>query len=196
MNHEQEANSIAKYALVQEAINNASALIVQVFGFSIAAMIVLILASLQTQITYILFFVGLIIYFSISYVAVQTKSITETEAYIAVFIEPEIQSFQWKQIIFEKHQQSKEPKKKYLFRSPLNSSDFAAFAYAIILVSLILLLVYNEKFMKGLATDWTNISLLVFLIVVIFLVLQSTEYNKENYYMRCKEDLKSEKSDY
>lgn len=48
MNHEQESNTIATYALIQEAINNTSNLVIQVFGFSIAAIISIILASIAT----------------------------------------------------------------------------------------------------------------------------------------------------
>ncbi|MBW4639461.1 MAG: hypothetical protein KME05_14730 [Gloeocapsa sp. UFS-A4-WI-NPMV-4B04] len=96
MNHEQESNTIATYALIQEAINNNSNLLIQVFGFSLAAIVTIILASIATKSSDIvstvvlLFFAVLIIFLSSIYINLQTKLLIEIEAYIAVFIEPKL----------------------------------------------------------------------------------------------------------
>ena len=109
MNHEQESNTIATYALIQEAINNTSNLVVQVFGFSLAAIVTIILASIATKSSDIvstvvlLFFAVLIIFLSSIYINLQTKLLIEIEAYIAVFIEPKLsQDLQWRQVINKK----------------------------------------------------------------------------------------------
>ena len=99
MNYEQESNTIAIYTLIQEAINNSSNLRIQVFGFSIAAIISIILASTATNLSYI-YFALLIILLSSVYISSQTKSLVEVEAYITVFLEPELEQYlQWRKII-------------------------------------------------------------------------------------------------
>ncbi len=70
MNYEQESNTIATYALIQESINNTSNLITQVFGFSLAAIISIILASTATNSSYI-YFALLIIVLSSIYISSQ-----------------------------------------------------------------------------------------------------------------------------
>lgn len=127
-----------------------------------------------------------------SYVSIQTKSITETEAYIAVFIEPTISDFNWKRIMSEKYQKNKEPNKKYMFRSLLNFSDYVPFTYLIILFALIVWLISDETFMKELAS-LVNIILFLSLLFEIFLVLQSTQYSKEDYYFECKKYFEKQK---
>lgn len=190
MNAEKQANFIAQHALIQQSIDNASSLVIQVFGFSVAAIITLIVASFQLKAISILYFVLLIIYFSNLYMFVQAKSIADTEAYIAVFIESELPiDFKWKELIFEKSKISRNPQKTDTFRSPFTFCDYAAFAYLSILFSLIFLLLLTNTFSINLA----SIVFIIFAIGLIFLTIKYTEYNKEDYYLKCKEYFEDKK---
>lgn len=191
MNHEQEANYIAKYAIIQEALNNALSLVIQVFGFSIAAIIALVVAALQAQnqniSLAIILIINVTVLLSFNYVLFHSKSITETEAYIAVFIEPKISDFGWKKLLFEKFPRNS--KKKYAIRFPLNNPDSTIFAYVIILLLIILLLYFR------LITVLDEASLIIIIITSINLVstLLSAKYNTEEYYFECQEYFKKRK---
>lgn len=201
MNHEQKSNTIATYALIQEAINNNSNLVIQVFGFSLAAIISIILASIATvsitiKLSYI-WFALLIIVLSSIYISSQTKSLVETEAYISVFLEPKIDQYlQWRKIINKRNRKGRSLNKKYMFRPPRNFPDFYPFVYSFILIYIVFIVADSittttEKLVLG--NILLAIGLIITTIVVWFFVLGTTEYSKEKYYQKCKQDFEEQK---
>lgn len=65
MDDNNKGNLIAEYGIIQGAINASSQFIIQVFGFSIAAIVALIIASVQAK--NILLLIGVPIVVLVSY---------------------------------------------------------------------------------------------------------------------------------
>lgn len=207
MNHEQESNAIATYALIQEAINNTSNLVIQVFGFSLAAIVTIILASIATKSSEIvssvvlLFFAVLIILLSSIYINIQTKLLIEIEAYIAIFIEPKLsQELQWRKVINKKSTKDMRSNKEYTFSSTLISTlkflNFLPFAYAVIL-GFIAWLVNNDIYNRAEKLNSKNKLIVAAVIIAIGIILfsfwEKKEYRPEIYYQKCKQDFEKQK---
>ncbi len=179
MNNDNETNLMAEYTIMQGAINTASQFIIQIFGFSIAAIVALIVGSFQLKNIYLLSGVIVVILSSATYISLQTRLITDTETYIVVFIEHYLNNFKWKQRLFEKHKDHKKENKKAIFARLFVFSDFAALAYFFILISTALLSLCNFP------RDWLNYTLsLLFLMTILFFLHDLTKYTNDKYYSK------------
>ena len=182
MNIDNKGNLIAEYGILQGAINASSQFIIQVFGFSIAAIVALIVASVQTQNILLLFGVLIVVLWSATYISLQTKLLIETETFIVVFIETNLKSFRWKQRLFQmyKTRQQKNPKAIFV-RLFITFSEFAALFYFILLSSLAIFLILNNTS----DSDSNNYILSILsLIIAIIIVRDLTIYAKEDYYSK------------
>lgn len=73
----------------------------------------------------------------------------EIEAYLTIFIEPELnQDFRWREIINKRNMKGKSSNKEYMFRPPLNLPDFYPFAYTFILIYILVLLATSITIIK------------------------------------------------
>lgn len=134
MNNNSSNNAIAEYGIIQQAINANSQFTVQIFGFSIAAIVTIFVAGLQPPNIFILFGIHVVMLLSSLYIARQTELLIDTETFIIVFFEANPENFKWKQRLFQTHQKSRERKPKALFLTFVsNFSNFVAFSYSFIL---------------------------------------------------------------
>lgn len=93
------------------------------------------------------------IFLSFLYVSRQTELLINTETFIIVFLEADSENFKWKQRLFQTYKQRRERNPKALFLTFVsNFSDFVAFSYSFILISLTIYAMYNasERFTLGL----------------------------------------------
>lgn len=204
MNHEQEANSIATYAIIQETINNTSNLVIQVFGFSIAGIITIVLAAIATESSDIVsaivlyFFAALIILLSSNYIYLQTKSLIETEAYVAVFIEPKLHQYlQWRK---KNNKIKMKGKSSNKFSPPLlNFLEFLTFAYTIILCFIAWLVnnaishnAHNTTEKLNLENKLVVAAIIIAIGLILFSIVQPPKYI-EKYYQECKQDFENQR---
>ena len=179
MNNDNETNLMAEYTVMQGAINTASQFIIQIFGFSIAAIVALIVCSFQLNKIYLLLGVSVVILLSATYISLQTSLLTDVETYIIVFIEHYLTNFKWKQRLFEKHKNCKKANKKAVFARLFIFSDFAGVAYFIILTSTALLSLYSFP-----PRGWSNYTVSLLSLMTICFLSSLTQYTNDKYYSK------------
>lgn len=180
MDDNNKGNLIAEYGIIQGAINASSQFIIQVFGFSIAAIVALIIASVQAKNILLLIGVPIVVLVSYSYISYQTRLIIETETYIIAFIETKLTNFKWKQRLFNLYKIRRENNIKLLFIRLFSSfSEVAAFGYGMTLLATSIFLLKSEIFNVG---KLRYVLSLFFTLIALLVVRKSTEYAKEDYY--------------
>lgn len=180
MDDNNKGNLIAEYGIIQGAINASSQFIIQVFGFSIAAIVALIIASVQAKNILLLIGVPIVVLVSYSYISYQTRLIIETETYIIAFIETKLTNFKWKQRLFNLYKIRRKNNIKLLFiRLFSRFSEVAAFGYGMTLLATSIFLLKSEIFNVG---KLRYVLSFFFTLIALLVVRKSTEYAKEDYY--------------
>ncbi len=187
MSADEKSELIAEYQILQGAITAASQVIIQVLGFSIAAIVALMVASLNTKNIYPFWGVIFVILSSELYVAAQSKLIVDTETYIVVFVESNLSSFRWKQRLFNKHKNLQN--QKQVFARPFIFSDLVAILYIIILIFSLTILFYNRFKPIFFPNDELSYILLFSNFAIFVLVVYNlAPYSTIKYYSKSKDE--------
>jgi len=192
MKDDKKTELIAKYQVLQGTINTTAQFIIQTLGFSIAAIIALIVASLTTKTVYPLYIVIGLIYYSVMFINNQTQVIIDTETYIDVFIESNLTTFKWKQRTYDKYVK----RQKALFLRQFIFSNFARNIYIAIIFSCFILLSSdlllnsdNKIFLNNVFNNVIS-CVLIFLNIcfLVWVFYNLTPYSRGKYYSKCKDD--------